>query len=103
MRVIKPSAIRAWGVKHPAVKGSLENWLATAEGERWTSIVDVRKSFPHADAARVESGNTVTIFNIGGKKGFRLVVAIHYNTGKIYVREFLTHGEYDRQSWKRRS
>jgi hypothetical protein len=30
----------------------------------WQSIDDVRRTFPHADAATVASGATVTIFNI---------------------------------------
>ena len=38
-----------------------------------------------------------TIFNIGGNK-FRIVAMIHYNTGRVYVREVLTHPEYDKWS-----
>jgi len=30
----------------------------------------------------------------------RLVAAIHYNRGKIYIRAVLTHAEYDEQRWR---
>lgn len=49
----------------------------------------------------VESGNIVTIFNIGGKD-FRLVVSIKYRWRMVYVRDFLTHAEYSKESWKKR-
>ena len=41
----------------------------------------------------------VTVFNISGNK-YRLIVVIHYNTGKIYVRRILTHPEYDLGKWR---
>lgn len=63
--------------------------------------MDVRKLYPTADAVTVRSNKVVTVFNTGGNK-YRLIVAIHYNTGKIFVLRFLTHPEYDRGAWKER-
>jgi len=31
---------------------------------------------------------------------YRLIVSIHFNRGKVYVRHILTHAEYDRGDWK---
>ena len=101
MRVIKPSTLRAYASRHPAARAGLNQWLAITDRADWRSIVDVRRTYPHADSAVVGSGATVTIFNVGGNH-FRLVVAIHYNTRRVYVRDFLTHAEYDRQTWKGR-
>ncbi len=61
----------------------------------------MRMTFPHADAAVVRSGNTVTIFNIGGNE-FRLIVSIKYKWGVIYIRDFLTHAQYSRNAWKKK-
>lgn len=47
----------------------------------------------------VRSGRSVTIFNIAGN-AYRLITAIHYNSGKVFVLRFMTHAEYDRQTWK---
>jgi mRNA interferase HigB len=39
------------------------------------------------------------VFNIGGNK-FRLVVVVHFNRGKVYIRHVMTHDEYDSGTWK---
>jgi mRNA interferase HigB len=43
--------------------------------------------------------NKLTVFNIGGNK-YRLIAAIHFNRGKVYIRHVLTHAEYERGHWK---
>jgi mRNA interferase HigB len=57
-------------------------------------VADVREVYPHADQV-----GRCTIFNIGGNK-FRLVVVIHFNRGKLFVRQVLTHEQYDDEKWK---
>jgi mRNA interferase HigB len=42
----------------------------------------------------------LTVFNIGGNK-VRLIAALHYNRGKVYIRAVLTHAEYDTGAWKK--
>ena len=43
----------------------------------------------------------LVVFNIAGNKG-RLIALILYNTKprRIYIRQILTHREYDRGDWK---
>jgi len=101
MRIVKPATLRQYAVRHRDARKPLKDWLMTAQVARWRSIEDVRKTYPHADAARVASGATVTIFNIKGH-AYRLVTAIHYNTGIVFIRDFMTHAEYDRNAWKER-
>ena len=69
------------------------------EGAEWRSLEDVRRDFPTADGVSVKSGRVATVFNIRGNK-YRLVTAIHYNRGVVYVMRFYTHAEYDRDRWK---
>jgi mRNA interferase HigB len=88
--------------RYPRAQPGLDGWLSVASDADWSSIIEVRTVFPQADAATVDSGRTVTVFNIGGNN-YRLIVAIHYNTQKVFVREFLTHAEYDRGAWKGRN
>ena len=62
---------------------------------RRTCFVDVRKTYPHADAV-----GEFTVFNIGGNK-YRLATSINCRTGKVFIRRVLTHQEYSREDWKR--
>ena len=55
--------------------------------------------FPSADAVKVGTGRIATIFNVCGNK-YRLITAIHYNTGLIFILRFLTHAEYSKNAWK---
>lgn len=101
MRVIKPAALRSYWLVHADAKAWLNNWLRLVQQASWQNINDVRLTFRSADAATVNSGSTVTIFNVKGNK-YRLIVAIHYNTQRVYIRDFMTHTEYDSMKWKDR-
>ena len=99
MRVIKPTTIKKYAAAFPDAAEPLMAWLDKAEIADWHSIVDVRKVFPHADAATAESGNILTIFNIRGNN-YRLITAIKYKWSMVYVLGFLTHADYDRDKCK---
>ena len=58
--------------------------------------MDVRKTYPHADAV-----GEFTIFNISGNK-YRLATHINYRTGKVYIRHVMTHEEYSKEDWEKR-
>ena len=66
----------------------------------WTSYtsisnpVELRRIIPSTDQV-----GKFTVFNIGGNKA-GLIAAIHYNRQKVYIREILTHNEYNRGTWK---
>jgi mRNA interferase HigB len=99
VRVIKPSRIREYAKARPDAGSSLLAWLRITRKAKWRSLQEVRQTLRSADGVRVVSGNTVTVFNIGGNK-YRLIVAIHYNRAMVYVLRFLTHVEYDTENWK---
>jgi mRNA interferase HigB len=67
----------------------------------WRNFVEVKATFGQTDQAKVASGQTVCVFDIGGNK-YRLVAFISYRKGKVYVLRVMTHKEYDRanQQWK---
>jgi mRNA interferase HigB len=94
MRVISRKKLRQFWEAHADAQGPLRAWLLAAKAAQWQSIADVRRAFPHADPVA-----RCTVFNIGGNK-YRLIAAIHYNRGVIYVCHVLTHAEYDREQWK---
>lgn len=98
MHVITRRRLTEYANKHPNAAASLTAWYSVARSARWQSITEVRKTFPHADAAQAASGKTITIFNIAGNH-HRLITAIHYNTGKIFILKILTHSQYDKPNW----
>lgn len=99
MRIIKKSTLRTYAAKYPAARSWIDGWIVIVQAARWKSLSDVRKTYKSADRATVESGNPVVIFDAG--QHYRLIVAIHYNTQRVYVRDFLTHESYNSQRWKR--
>jgi mRNA interferase HigB len=80
--------------KHSDIGEPLDVWYRIAKRAEWRSLAEVRTSFPSA----VGVGD-FTIFNIKGNH-FRLVCEINYRTGRLYIRNVLTHAEYDKGAWK---
>ena len=99
MRVIKPARVREFRMKHRRAEPSLEEWLTKMQAAEWANLVELRETFPSADPVKVASGKTVVVFNIAGNR-YRLIAAVHYNTGRVFVLRFLTHAEYDKEAWK---
>jgi mRNA interferase HigB len=99
MRILSKPRLRAFWEKHPDAQTPLLAWWKTALRSDWSSIQDLRATYPHADAVTLRSGLVVTVFNIGGDE-YRLVARIIYEYRRIYVKLVLTHAEYDRDAWK---
>ena len=99
MRIIAESALADFAARHPRAKTGLEVWRRIVRQAQFLHFADLRRCFRSADQVRVNSGNSVVVFNICGNR-HRLVCAIHYNTGKVFLLRFLTHAEYDKNRWK---
>lgn len=99
MRVISAGRIREYCDAYPVARTSLLSFLKIAKAARWTDIIDLRRTYPHADAVVVKSGRTVTVINIR-RNEFRLIIAVHYNTRKVFILRFMTHAVYARGTWK---
>jgi mRNA interferase HigB len=101
VRIISWRRLRQFSEKWPAAAGPLRTWYKLATIQTWRNFADVKGTFGQTDQARVASGQTVCIFDIGGNK-FRLVVFISYAKKKVYVLRVMTHKEYDKgnERWK---
>lgn len=93
--IAKPLLIDFW-TRHPDAERPLEVWYRIVKTQAFADFNDLRATFGSAD--HVEG---LTVFNIGGNK-YRLIASIHYNRRKVYIRDVLTHEEYDRDGWKRK-
>jgi len=94
VHVISKKKILEFIKTHPKSKTSLESWFKIVNSTDFKSIDEIRKVFPFADKV-----GKFTVFNISGNN-YRLIAAIHYNRGKLYIRNILTHPEYDKGKWK---
>jgi len=91
MRVIALSALREFWTRHPQAETPLRVWYAEAGRADWKSPADIKAA--HRNASFL--ANNRLVFNIKGND-YRLVAAVHYNRGMMFVRFVGTHAEYDR-------
>jgi mRNA interferase HigB len=96
MRVIAKLILVEFWTKHPDARHPLEAWHHAMKTAVFENFNDLRTTFASADYV-----DGLTVFNIGGNK-YRLVASIHYDRRKVYIRDILTHGSYDRDGWKRK-
>ena len=71
-------------------------WFRTMKKENFQDFIHLKQTFSTADYV-----DGLTVFDIGGNK-YRLIASIHYNVGQVFIRNVLTHAEYDHNNWKRK-
>ena len=94
MHIISRTKILQAQRDHMDCSGALEQWYRLTKRVRWQNFAEVKACFPAADKV----GNKY-VFDVGGNK-LRLIAAIHFNTGKVFVRAVMTHKAYDKGDWK---
>ena len=94
MHVITRKRLNDFAQEHPESRSALYRWYKIMKSRNFTSFAEMREIFPDADQV-----SKLTVFNIGGNK-IRLISAIHFNRGKVYIRAVLTHEEYSKSKWK---
>ncbi len=95
MHIISRKALRQFWEQYPDSKLALARWFKIVQHTDFQDFSELRATFPSADKV-----SQWMVFNIGGNK-HRLITAIHFNRGKVYIRRVLTHKDYDKGSWKR--
>ena len=91
VRVIAVSNLKEFWRRWPDAELPLRTWLDAAHGAHWAKPTDITAQF--AAASVLQSRRVV--FNIRGND-YRLVVAVAYRFGAVYVKFIGTHAEYDR-------
>ena len=114
MKVIKKAKLDEFFRAHQQGKKPLLKWYEVVRKVRWGSVDEMWVTFPSADEVTVASGRKAVVFDIK-KNDYRLITAVHYEKtvkdqkgeaklveGKVFLFFFLTHAEYDKESWKAR-
>lgn len=94
MHLIAISRLREDAAKFSDVLTQIEDWNEIVKTATWQNLIEVQQTYALAEAV----GN-FTVFNIKGNR-YRLIVSINYSKQIIYFKYFLTHAEYNKDSWK---
>jgi mRNA interferase HigB len=91
MRIIALKTLRLFWEQHLDAQQALQAWYRDAERATWNTPADIKNVYRNASFV----GNNRVVFNIRGNQ-YRLVVAINYTSGIIYIRFIGTHQDYDK-------
>ena len=91
MRIISIKVLKEFIDKHPQSKSSLEAWWNEAKVANWQNSQQIKEKYAIASFV----GNNRVVFNIKGND-FRLVVAVAYRFGALYIKFVGTHEEYNK-------
>ena len=91
MRIIAVGTLKAFWSKHTQAETPLRAWYAGASRANWATPAQIKAAY--RDASFI--GNKRVIFNIKGND-YRLVVAVHYDKRRMFIRFVGTHSEYDK-------
>jgi len=91
MRIISKKTLREFWKIHSDAEQPLKAWHAKAKLAEWKTFNDIKNDYRNASFVT----NNRMIFNIKGNT-YRLVVAINYDFGIIYIRFVGNHKDYDK-------
>ena len=94
MHIISYRRIKDAAEQHKHCANALEQWYKVMKKAELQDFAQLRALFNSVDKV-----DDLYVFNIGGNK-LRLIAAIHFNRQKVFVREILTHTEYDQSKWR---
>ncbi|MGI9214748.1 MAG: type II toxin-antitoxin system HigB family toxin [Gammaproteobacteria bacterium] len=94
MHVISSLAIRLAANNYPNSANALAAWLKLLKENNFKNFTELKQIFGSVDKL-----GKFWVFDVAGNK-LRIITAIHFNRGKVYVRAILNHKQYDQEDWK---
>ena len=91
MRIISRKALRDFWDHHADSRQALQSWYSDVKQAQWSSPSDIKEMYRNASIVT----NNRVVFNIKGNR-YRIVVAVNYEFGIVYIRFVGTHTEYDK-------
>jgi mRNA interferase HigB len=95
VHVVSQKRIREAVARLPQYESALLSWYRLVKMGSFDNYAALRNTFPGVDKV-----GKVFVFNVAGNH-LRIIAAVHFNRSKVYIRDILTHSEYDEQKWKR--
>lgn len=94
MKLISNKVLREFATVHPDAAQPLQDFRRLIESGDFSNFAQLKASFSSVDKV-----GDKYVFNIGGNK-YRLVAAIAFHPGLVWIKAVLTHGDYDKGTWK---
>jgi mRNA interferase HigB len=94
MHVISSLAIRLAANKYPNSANALAALVKLLKENNFKNFTELKQIFGSVDKV-----GKFCVFNVWGNK-LRIITAVHFNRGKVYVRAILNHKQYDQEDWK---
>ena len=95
MHVISRKILVEFSSRHPDAEAALDVWYRVVKSASWRNIEETKRVYPAADLV-----GKWTVFNIRGNR-YRLIAEINYKSRIVFIRNVMTHSEYDRGEWNR--
>ena len=95
MHVISNKALKDFSKQHPDAEKPLQAWRKLVEKSSFKSFSDLKRAFSSVDRV-----GDLIVFDIGGNK-YRLIAYIRFDWQRCYIKNVLTHREYDTERWKK--
>ena len=94
MRVLSIGAFRDLWEREPQSETLFRDFYRKLEQLACENMAELKAVFPSVDLV-----GKCYVFNVGGNK-YRVIARIHFNRQMIFIRDVLTHKEYDQDKWK---
>lgn len=95
MHIISLKMLCEFGERHPEAEQVLKDWHSVVlEKSTAKDFNELKNTFNSADYVPPH-----TVFGVGGNN-YRVIVVVQYKFKKVYIREVMTHREYD--NWNKR-
>ena len=94
MRIITNRRLVAFASRHPDAEAPLRAWRKAMEAHTFSNYASLQLQFSSVDKV-----GDLYVFNIGGNK-YHLITYLHTSHQLAYIKQVLTHSEYDKGDWK---
>src|ERR1019366_3938305 len=95
VNVISKRGLLEKASKYPDATVAVQDWFDAARAANWRNLEEVRRTYPATDMV-----GALAVFDIKGNS-YRLIARMAFPYRRIYIKEFLTHAEYDKGAWKK--
>ena len=91
MKIIAIKTLRDFWTANPDAEQPLKAWVDEASKAEWKTPAEIKEQYRSASILK----NRRVVFNIKGND-YRLIVAIAYQRGWMFIKFIGTHKEYDK-------